>query len=244
MTHKTFWLLAVCLVFTPSLTVGAQEISETERSQPAPKTQPARKTKTTAKAKNTGELDAVAAQRRVVAVSLLTALADEARAFRDQTGRARVQAQAADALWDTDEERARDLFRRAWEAADIADSETAKQQAEDLRKQSAAGGPIVMRNRPEVRNEVLRLVARRDAKLGEEFLKSLTEANDREANAVAAEMRRNSLNTFNATTAAGRRLRLARQLLDDGDIERAVQFAAPVLNQVNIDSIYFLSALR
>lgn len=238
MTHKTFWWLVVCLVFTPSLIVSAQVIAETEKSQPSPKT------KTTAKGKNSGELDAVAAQRRVVAVSLLTALADEARAFRDQTRRARVQAQAADTLWETDEERARDLFRRAWEAADIADSETAKKQAEDLRKQSAAGGPIVMRSRPEVRNEVLRLVARRDAKLGEEFLKSLTEANEREANAVAAEMRRNSLNTFNATSAAARRLRLARQLLDDGDVERAIQFAAPVMNQVNIDSIFFLSALR
>jgi hypothetical protein len=241
MLNQTFLPLVVYLVFAPSLVVSAQVVSETEKSQ---KSQPAPKTKTTVKAKNAGEPDAVAAQRRVVAVSLLTALADEARSFRDQTRRARVQAQTGDALWETDEERARDLFRRAWEAAEVADAETAKQQAEDLRKQRETGGAVVMRSRPAVRNDVLRLVAKRDAKLGEEFLKALSEASERETNEVAAEMRRNSLNSFNAPAAAAQRLRLARQLLDDGDIERALQFAGPVLDQVNVDSIFFLSALR
>ncbi len=227
----------MCLVFTPSLIVSAQVNSDVHKQSP-----PA-KAKSTSKTSKSSEPDAIVAQRRVVAVSLLTTLADEARSFRDQTRRARVQAQAADALWEVDEERSRDLFRRAWEAAELADSETAKQQLEDLRKQSASG-PVVLRARPEVRNDVLRLVARRDAKLGEEFLKDLSEASEREANEAAAEFRRNSLNTFNATAGAARRLRLARQLLDDGDVERAIRFADPVLNQVNVDSIFFLSALR
>ena len=53
------------------------------------------------------DADAEAAQQRTIAISLVTSLADEARSFKDQTRRARVQARAADVLWDTDPERAR-----------------------------------------------------------------------------------------------------------------------------------------
>ena len=74
--------------------------------------------------RNTEEADAEAAQQRTIAISLVTSLADEARSFKDQTRRARVQARAADVLWDTDPERARELFRRAWEAAEIVDAES------------------------------------------------------------------------------------------------------------------------
>src|SRR5215213_10375102 len=69
------------------------------------------------------DADAEAAQQRTVAISLVSSLADDARSFKDQTRRARVQARAADVLWDTDPERARELFRRAWEAAEIVDAE-------------------------------------------------------------------------------------------------------------------------
>lgn len=240
MVRLTSLSLAVCLVLVPSLIASSQTVSETERTQSAPKS----KSKPPGKAKNTKETDAVAAQQRLVAVSLLTALADEARSFRDQTRRARVQAQAGDALWEIDEERARDLFRRAWEAAEVADAETAKKQTEELRRQRETSGPVVIRGRPTVRNDVLRLVAKRDAKLGEEFLKDLSETIERETAEIAAEMRRNSLNNFNAPAAAAQRLRLARQLVEDGDVERAMQFAGPVLNQVNVDTIFFLTALR
>ena len=62
----------------------------------------------TRKAKtNTEEADAEVAQQRTVAISLVTTLADEARSFKDQTRRARVQARAADVLWESDPERAR-----------------------------------------------------------------------------------------------------------------------------------------
>src|ERR1043166_5634381 len=63
------------------------------------------------KAKPNPEEDAEVAQQRSVAISLVTTLADEARSFKDQTRRARVQARAADVLWDSDPERARELFR-------------------------------------------------------------------------------------------------------------------------------------
>jgi hypothetical protein len=76
------------------------------------------------------DADAEAAQQRTVAISLVSSLADEARSFKDQTRRARVQARAADVLWDTDPDRARELFRRAWEAAETVDAENAKKRAE------------------------------------------------------------------------------------------------------------------
>jgi len=92
------------------------------------------------KSKNTkaanAEMEGAAAQRRTIAIQLVTTLADEARAFKDQTRRARVQARAADVLWDTDPDRSRELFRRAWDAAAIVDEETAKARAEELKKSS------------------------------------------------------------------------------------------------------------
>src|SRR5215212_7248225 len=178
------------------------------------------------------DADAEATQQRTVAISLVTSLADEARSFKDQTRRARVQARAADVLWDTDSERARELFRRAWEAAEIVDAEAAKKRAEEMKRMESEGGPVVVRGGPELRSEVLRLVARRDRKLGEEFLKALDEAAEKERNEVAAEQRRNDAGT---RLGASQRLQLARRLVEDGEVERALQFATPALDSVSID---------
>jgi hypothetical protein len=187
------------------------------------------------------ELEEAVAQRRAVAISLVTTLAAEARSFHDQTRRARVQARAADVLWEADPERSRELFRRAWDAAETADSDTAKLQSEEMRKLRADGGPVAMSGRPDVRSEVLRLVAKRDRMLGEQFLQALDEANERETNDAAADLRRNAMA---AGPGASKRLQLARRLLEDGDADRAMEFAGPVLDQVNRDAIFFLSALR
>jgi len=187
------------------------------------------------------DADVEAAQQRTVAISLVTSLADEARSFKDQTRRARVQARAADVLWDTDPERARELFRRAWEAAETVDAESAKNRAEEMKRMESEGGPVVVRGGPDLRSEVLRLVAKRDRKLGEEFLKALDEAAEKERNDVAPDQRRNDPNT---RLGASQRLQLARRLVEDGEVERALQFATPALNGVNNDTIFFLSALR
>ena len=187
------------------------------------------------------EADAEAAQRRAVAISLVTTLADEARSFKDQTRRARVQARAADVLWDTDPDRSRELFRRAWDAAAIVDEETAKARAEELKKASSDGGPVLRRGGPDLRSEVLRLAAKRDKKLGEEFLKILDDANQKERDEASAAARRNAADQ---PLGASKRLQLARRLVQDGEIERAMEFAGPALDRVSIDSIFFLSALR
>lgn len=196
-------------------------------------------TKKTSKTNNE-EADADAAQQRTIAVSLVTTLADEARSFKDQVRRARVQARAADILWDTDPNRGRELFRRAWEAAEIVDTEAAKKRADDMKRMEAGGEPVVVRGGPSLRNEVLRLVAKRDRKLGEEFLKVLDEAAEKARAEAAADQRRSQGFRFGAS----QRLQLAIRLLQDGEVERAIEFATPALDSVNVDSIFFLSALR
>ena len=189
---------------------------------------------------NTEEADAEAAQQRTIAISLVTTLAEEARSFKDLTRRARVQARAADVLWDTDPDRARELFRRAWEAAEIVDTEAARKRAEEMKRLETVGEPVVVRGGLSLSNEVLRLVAKRDRKLGEEFLKALDEAAEKARTEAAADARRNS--GFEA--GVSQRLQLARRLVEDGEIERALEFARPALESVNVDSIFFLSALR
>src|SRR5687768_5968064 len=59
--------------------------------------------------------------RRSQARSLLIALSTDARAFNDQVLRARSLARIAHALWQVDTEQARMLFRKAWDAAELAD---------------------------------------------------------------------------------------------------------------------------
>jgi tetratricopeptide (TPR) repeat protein len=144
-------------------------------------------------------------------------------------------------LWDTDPERARELFHRAWEAAESVDAETAKKRAEEMKRMESRGEPVVVRGGPDLRSEVLRLVAKRDRKLGEEFLKALDEATEKERDEAAADQRRND---SGARLGSSQRLQLARRLVEDGEVQRAIEFATPALNAVSPESIFFLSALR
>ncbi len=249
MFHRPRLSLAGLLLFVPLLLVNAQVVKEPSGPNGQPKDQ---KTKPTVskdqalKGAKTAEPDPEAVERRNMAVSLLTSLADDARSFRDQKLRARVLARTADALWTTEPDRARDLFRRAWEAAEIGDAEAARHANEEVRGNQAPAGVRFRRGGGrDMRNEVLRIIAKRDRKLAEEFLTRLEEAADREAKDAAADANRSRPDDqWSASAAQAKRLALARALLQDGDVERAIQFAAPVLEQVNRDSIFFLSELR
>lgn len=247
---------AVCLLslIQPMPAAHAQTPAAAQPKKPA-----ANATKTRA----TGAADPLAAERRANAISLINTLAEESRGFRDQTLRARVQMQAADVLWETDKERARALFRRAWDAAELGDTENMRRGEE----QNRASGRLSTRglNIPNLRGEVLRLAARRDRTLGEEFLGKMEEARKRET----GELNNASANLSASTGAAAttppaggkpapparrdpdqtppdvaRRLRLAIQFLEDGDVERALQYADPALNNVNPSSVEFLVLLR
>jgi hypothetical protein len=218
---------------------------------------------TATKTRALGAADPLAAERRANAISLLNTLADESRGFRDQTLRARVQMQAADALWETDRERARALFRRAWDAAEMADAENTRRGEE----QNRAAGRASTRglNLPNLRGEVLRLAAKRERALGEEFLGKMEETRKRETselNNASANLPPGAGTTGAPPAGEGkpqpparrdpdavpadvaRRLRLAMQFLEDGDTARALEFADPALNSVNPSSVEFLVMLR
>jgi hypothetical protein len=239
--------LALCTVVSP-VRAGAQE-------PPAAKPKPS---KASAK-KPAGEpADPMAELRRTTAISLVSSLADDARTFRDPSLRARVQARAADALWETEREKAFTLFRRAWDEAEVADAEADRHVAEDRARQQRERGYASVQLGPSLRTEVLRLAAKRDRALGEEFLAKLDEARKREQEAAATSNERPTdaanrggqpseqqrPDPMETQAAVAKRLRLAIQLLQDGDVERALQFADPVLGSVTPVGLEFLTRLR
>ena len=222
-------------------------ISFVVRSQPAAKTAtneqpavaPAKNAAAESKAARDAEAARLLAERRAQARSLLISLAADARNFNDQTLRARTQARIADALWDADPERARTMFRSAWDAAEIADAEGQRQMREEAQRQKDKTGNSAIVGPPNLRGEVLRRAARRDRALGEEFLAKLKVEKQQEATEASEGSRR----AMDTPAAISQRLTLARQLLDT-DVERALQFADPVLGTITTDGLDFLSSLR
>lgn len=185
----------------------------------------------------------LAAQRRSYAVSQVLSLADEARRYSDKALRAHVLARAASTLWNADRETARGLFYRAWDAAETADVEEQAPKAGE--KPQYAVLRRVWGRGYDQRSDVIRLAANRDRALGDELLKKLTEANEREATDTKSDTKKRSpYDDLLGTEANTKRLGVARGFLDEGQIDRALEFAAPALTEVNESSIYFLSALR
>jgi hypothetical protein len=214
---------AVWLVLLTSPVLHAQT--------PASKSQPD-KDRSSASAKEDPELK----QRRSVALSALQSLAIEARSYRDEPLRARVQARVADALWDQDPDTARALFRRAWEVAEALETTTST--SSPGMPGRAPAGRTPPRPRANLRREILQLVAKRDRQLGEEFLKRMAPKDDAVKTVDASS---HSSNLSSAEIAE--RLTLANSFLADGNLQRALEFADPALVQVNTATIGFLIAL-
>lgn len=233
--HRLALIGAALCLFAPPLTASAQS----NASKPAAGTGKA----PAGKSSKASTVDPLAEVRRSTAVSLVLALADEARSFSDPVLAARTQARAADALWEADNERARALFRRAWEAADAADRENLRKQEEDRRRQEAERGAFVQFNVPNLRGEVLRLAARRERALGEEFLAKLDEAK-KEENAARDNNVLSRLDPSHPSQSLTQRLQLAESLLAADETERALQFADPVLQSITMQGLSFLSTLR
>jgi hypothetical protein len=235
---RSLSLLTILLLSSLSSGVGAQETSHQTASPPQAVVSPV---KSTAKNKaNAAAEKAKADQQKALALSLLVSLANDARSFPDQKLRARTLSRIADALWEPDPEQGRALFRKAWDAAEGADLESARLLEEDRRRQQAETGSFALARQPDLRAEVLRLAAKRDRTLGEELLDKLKEAQKQEA-ADATSSRRTD--PFDTSAAIKQRLRLASQLLDT-DVERALQFADPGLGTVTMEALNFLSSLR
>lgn len=219
---------------------------------PAQTPAPAAQKKPAAKKPNADAADPMAEVRRASAVSLVSTLADEARTFSEPALRARVQARSADALWDTDKEKARALFRRAWEAAETADRDNANLSDAERRRRAIAQGGAGARGLLNMRREVVILASRRDRDLGEEFLAKLDEARKAEESGAGAttapqtptQTNEQRINPDDPPPQMMQRLNLAQQLLDDGDTERAMQFADPALYPVNTFGMNILNTLR
>src|ERR1043165_5715209 len=113
--NKSYLAVVLCLFLA---TVAA--------AQPNDVTKPAIKPAVDKTAKDP-EAERLAKQRRDNAQALLISLAADAGRFGDQTLRARTQARIADVLWSADPDRARALFRKAWESAEIVDQEERRQ---------------------------------------------------------------------------------------------------------------------
>jgi hypothetical protein len=179
-----------------------------------------------------------ARERRVRARALLVSLSTDARQFHDQTLRARSLARIADALWRVDAEQARLLFRKAWDAAEVADQENDRKLQEEISRQKLrTGGGYATNLPPNIRREVLKLAARHDRALGEEFLEKLK---TQTANSATT----SNLPTGDLSEALAQRVGVAKELLQAGETERALQFAGPALAVVNRQSIDFLVELR
>jgi hypothetical protein len=162
--------------------------------------------------------------------------------FHDQTLRARSLARIADALWKVDAEQGRQMFRKAWEAAEVADQENDKKLQEEIRQQQlrTGGGGYAVNLPPNVRREVLRLAARHDRALSEEFLEKLKVQKLEAGTSATTKQNPNRLNE----AALSQRLEVARELMQAGEVERALQFAEPALSLVTMESMNFLSYAR
>jgi hypothetical protein len=238
-SHLRAFAIALCLLALP-VALNAQGPSTKDAPQKTDKqakgSKPARE-----------RPDPLASERRATALTLASSLADEARGFHDEQLRARVLMRTADALWETNTEQAHALFRRAWDAADSADKEALRLLEEKRREQRGSGGRVET-NLADLRGEVLRLAARRDPLLGEEFFAKLSEAKEQENQNLTMSADNSPAQATSDPEsppfAIAQRLRLAREFLEEGDTERALQFADGALGIVTTRAMNFLSALR
>lgn len=230
--NRTHSLTVVCLlVFSAT---GAAQSSQVKKPEPVKPV-----AANTALAKDP-EAERLLRERRAQAQSLLISLANDAGTFNDQRLRARTQAHVADLLWETDADRARNLFRKAWDAAEVADAEGQQRMQEEAREQQAksGGGGYAVSSPPDLRKEVLRLAVKHDPSLGEEFLGKLQEKS-KEGSA-----KDNPIDPREKDPESTQRLEVARELLSSGDKERALEFGSPLLNTISRQAIEFLASLR
>ena len=171
----------------------------------------------TRKEKPSTEADRIAKSRRAQAVSLLITLANDAASFDDLAFRTRSLARIADLLWDVDSNQGRMLFGRAWDATNLMDPKS---------------GDLAT-----LREEVLKLAARHDQRLAEKFLDDAAKQADEKSDVT-------DNNWWSLPDALEQRLNVAENFLAAGDTKRAVEFAAPLLNNVTISTLEFLSSLR
>jgi hypothetical protein len=183
--------------------------------------------------------DAVAA-RRQEAVNLLRETAERARSFDDLFYRSHIQMFVADALWNYDQERARLIFRRAWEAATASDKALQEEFEQRNGPDSEEAKGFIM----DARYEVILKASARDPVMGEAFLKEYwKEKKEKEQEAQSQPKARTLWGQSSAADA--QRLGFADDLLARGESESAARLAAPLISRgVRADIVAFIIRLR
>jgi hypothetical protein len=243
-----------CVAQTPAARPSPTKTNQSDAPQaakPAPK--PARDAKTRA-------ADSRARKERQAAAVALSEAAASASGVKDPFERAMILALSADALWPYDEQAARALFARAWDAAVASDKsdeeDAAAASSPDPGPPTAGVDPADISDPPEefgratrARQEVLAAVSRRDARLTERYIAELRESIRARRGETAARVDdgrrydvRGSLSEFDDGQT---RLNLSRSLADDGDYKQAAEVAAPeVEGGVSAALVRFLIQLR
>jgi hypothetical protein len=197
-----------------------------------------------ARAKTSLESDPAKLQeaRVAFAIQVVSSLAEEARSYKDESLSVRIQARAADVLWNNDAERARTLFVRAWDAAQVVDKEGRRRNEEERRRfLLKRGGTGFIPAPPNLRAEVLRLAYLHDPSLAEGFLDKMEEENKQEEKDSTTAKHWDPTEPPDVIV---RRLQLARQLLESGETQKAILLAEPGLNRVTSPGVIFLVLLR
>jgi hypothetical protein len=211
--------------------------------QPAVAQQRGRGSSNSNRARPTGKVKTQQAERtrRAKALMLLVETADEARFLDDLFYRARLQALAADALYPFDQQRARNIFRRAWEAATIADKAEREAEMIDAGTPLDEVGPFT-----EARDEVLAKTAARDTALADVFLRDLMKSENSETSSEQDATTTARSSWWSGPSKTGeRRLALGYQMLDKGETESAFRIVAPVVEEGASSSLMiFLLRLR
>lgn len=181
------------------------------------------KSQTSAKTttRKTTEADRLAKARRAQAVSLLTALASDAASFDDLPFRTHLLVRIADLLWDVDADQARILLERAWDTTTLM--------------KSAGLEPTGFRE------EALALAQKHDTRLTEKFLADQAKESAEKSDEKSATPENN---WWSLPDALEQRLRVADNFLAAGDTKHAVEFGEPLLNNITISTVEFVSQLR
>ena len=192
--------------------------------------------------KGTREAKARELRERRQAIALLLAVAEDARALEDAYRRADLLTLCAEALWEADEQSARTLFGRAWEAATEADEEDLKVEREMGR------GQDLPESFTRARGIVLTSAARSDAPTAETFLSRLGEwlkSHESSGRAASEWGASRDISPLDEFSPGAQRLTLAFSLLGEDSYKSAASAAEPALaGGVSGALVEFLLRLR
>jgi hypothetical protein len=210
-----------------------------EKKAPEGTTKPASEEGAALKVENKPNL----AELRQRGIDLAQQVGEEANGIDDRRSGAIIQAVAADVLWPHRKEPARDLFRRAFETA----ANYYKETLDDNRRQLGKNNRT---SRGDVRVEIIKLINKRDPKMGAEYNEKFVESKSREeqeraARAASGQSRGpKESNFFGSNAAATDGLMEAANTLLHEDAKMAVDLARRAGDlSISPAFVMFISAL-